>query len=122
LAQEAFSKQSFVFDEIYAQNQIVAYKRERTRNALESLLQKENRILELNAGTGQNALDFANKGYQVHATDISTGMLAQLQEKISASPMAEQISTEQISFEALHQLADQGHYDAVFSKDRKSVV
>lgn len=115
LAQEAFSKQSFVFDEIYAQNQIVAYKRERTRFALASLLKEGDRILELNAGTGQDALYFASKGYAVHATDISSGMLAQLQEKIAASPQAEKISTEQISFEALHQLADQGPYNAIFS-------
>lgn len=115
LAQEAFSKQSFVFDEIYAQNQIVAYKRERTRFALTSLLKEGDRILELNAGTGQDALYFASKGFRVHATDISTGMLAQLKEKISASPLASNISTEQISFEALDQLADQGPYDAIFS-------
>lgn len=115
LAQEAFSKQSFVFDEIYAQNLIVAYKRERTRFALASLLKEGDRILELNAGTGQDALYFASKGYAVHATDISNGMLAKLQEKIAASPQAEKISTEQISFEALHQLANKGPYNAIFS-------
>lgn len=115
LAQEAFSKQSSIFDEIYASNQIVAYKRERTRFALASLLKEGDRILELNAGTGQDALYFASNGFRVHATDISSGMLTKLQEKIQASPQAESISTEQISFEALDQLTDRGPYRAVFS-------
>lgn len=115
LAKEAFSKQSAVFDEIYAANQIVAYKRARTRTALESLLKEGDRILELNAGTGQDALYFASKGYQVHATDIATGMLDQLHQKLQQSPLANKISTEQISFEALNQLKDQGPYDAIFS-------
>ena len=31
-------------------------------------------ILELNAGTGTDAVWFAERGYRVHATDIAEGM------------------------------------------------
>lgn len=119
LAKEAFSRQSFVFDELYAENKIVAYKRERTRSALESQLKKGSTILELNAGTGQDALYFASKGYTVHATDLSNDMLNELRRKLELmyqeSNITTSISIENISFEDLDKLAAKGPYDAIFS-------
>ncbi|MCX6206528.1 MAG: methyltransferase domain-containing protein [Bacteroidetes bacterium] len=130
LAKEAFNRQSFVFDELYVKNKIVAYKRERTRNAFESQLKKGAKILELNAGTGQDALYFASKGYAVHATDISNNMLDELKKKLDILFQEQEtmhkssnhetftmptISVENISFEDLDKLADKGPYDGIFS-------
>ena len=81
-ASNAFGKQSAVFDKIYADNTIIHYKRERVRAQLsEYLTTKNSFILELNSGTGEDAIWLAQQGHRVHATDISAGMQEILQQK-----------------------------------------
>jgi ubiquinone/menaquinone biosynthesis C-methylase UbiE len=111
----AFSKQSVVFDEIYSSNPIIQYKRKRTRHAVLKNLKPGARILELNAGTGEDAIYFAQKGFKVHATDISEGMLNKLKEKLPGLPFAENITTEQGSFNHLQDLKNKGPYNHIFS-------
>src|SRR5687767_2177612 len=43
------------------------------------------RILELNAGTGTDAVQLAQCGFFVHATDIAPGMLTRLRDKVEIS-------------------------------------
>jgi ubiquinone/menaquinone biosynthesis C-methylase UbiE len=114
-AKMAFDKQSAIFDETYANNVIVTYKREATRSHFERHIKSGNKILELNAGTGQDSIHFAQKGYLVHATDISEGMLHQLQQKVSALQLIKSITHEQISFLELASLTTKGPFDAIFS-------
>ncbi|HVU84171.1 MAG TPA: hypothetical protein VHC50_04985, partial [Puia sp.] len=52
----AFSRQSRVFDEYFSGNLIVQYKRQRVRRLLSSYLSAGSRILELNSGTGEDAI------------------------------------------------------------------
>ena len=111
----AFNRQSDIFDEIYAQNITVAYKRERTRSHLERFLKIGDTLLELNAGTGQDAVYFAQKGFRVDATDISAGMLAQLRKKVAAYQLNDLITTRQLSFTELDTLSVEEPYDAIFS-------
>src|ERR1700733_2992661 len=82
-AAKAFSKQSVLFDEIYSDDTIIQYKRARVRAHVNSFIKPGSRILELNAGTGEDAIFFAGEGHTVHATDISAGMLDKLKEKVS---------------------------------------
>ena len=77
-AAEAFSKQSDVFDEIYNTDIIIQYKRDRVRQHILKHIKESASMLELNCGTGEDALFFAGKGFSVHATDISEGMLQKL--------------------------------------------
>ncbi|MBS1563631.1 MAG: class I SAM-dependent methyltransferase [Bacteroidetes bacterium] len=114
-AATAFSKQSVVFDDIYAGNTIVHYKRSRTRSRVQSLLSPGSHILELNAGTGDDAIYFAQQGYRVHATDISEGMQERLRAKTAQAGLQPSISTGLCSFTDLDQLQQRGPYDAVFS-------
>jgi len=81
LAEAAFSRQSAVFDQLYAGNTIVSYKRQRVRDHVLKYMAPGNSILELNAGTGEDATFFARKGFKVHATDISVGMQSELKKK-----------------------------------------
>jgi len=115
VAAEAFSRQSEIFDEIYSPNAIIQYKRQRVRDVVNRYLSANSRILELNAGTGEDAIYFATHGHKVHATDISGGMLAKLKEKVSATHADKNVSTEQCSFTALNSLKDKGPYDLIFS-------
>jgi ubiquinone/menaquinone biosynthesis C-methylase UbiE len=112
-ASDAFSRQSTVFDEIYSGNTIINYKRARVREHVLQYLKPEGSILELNSGTGEDAIFFAQQGYDVHATDISTGMQHELRQK--AMPYKNRISTEICSFTQLDQLKQRGPYDHIFS-------
>jgi ubiquinone/menaquinone biosynthesis C-methylase UbiE len=111
----AFTGQSAIFDQLYATNGIVAYKRERVRQFLLKYLDPESRILELNAGTGDDAIFLAKQGHHVHATDISTGMQDRLKEKVLFHGMNAFVSQELCSFTSLENLSDKGPFDCIFS-------
>lgn len=61
-------------------------------------------LLELNCGTGTDALALAEKGIRVHATDISGGMLEAFQRKLSRSPHQGFVSTQRLAFDQLSTL------------------
>jgi ubiquinone/menaquinone biosynthesis C-methylase UbiE len=111
----AFSKQSVIFDELYARNTITTYKRKRIRDHVAQYLAPHSHILELNAGTGTDAIYFAQQGHSVHATDISEGMQQMLQQKVASLGLQQAISNELCSFTALDTLKRKGPYDLIFS-------
>jgi ubiquinone/menaquinone biosynthesis C-methylase UbiE len=111
----AFDQQSAVFDQLYGNDPQIAYKRKRVRQHLESLLSPSSDILELNAGTGEDALYLVSKGHYVHATDIAEKMLQVLNEKKNSSPFKDNLTTERCSFEHLEELKEKGPYDHLFS-------
>ena len=115
LAAEAFNKQSAVFDKIYAENVIVDYKRKRVREHVLNFLSPGSRILELNAGTGEDAIFFAQLGHSVHATDIAEDMQNRLRLKLQHNNLSHLVTTELCSFTALGDLRQKGPYDLVFS-------
>lgn len=78
-----------------------------------SYLTPGDHILEINAGTGIDATYFARLGFRVHATDLSDGMLQQLEKKISLQKLNGQITLQRISYTRLEEIA--GEFDYVFS-------
>lgn len=115
LTAEAFSLQSLVFDDIYTPNPIIQYKRERVRQHVLQYVSAGGSILELNCGTGEDAVYFAQRGFQVHATDNSEGMQKIIKKKIIYKGLKNIISTETCSFTKLHNLQNKGPYDLIFS-------
>lgn len=114
-AEQAFSRQAPVFDEQFNDNAIIRYKRKRVRDHVLSMIGTGSRILELNAGTGEDAIYFAAKGHTVHATDLSTGMQLKLAEKVEKHGLKGMITQELRSFTDLRNLYDRGPYDLIFS-------
>jgi ubiquinone/menaquinone biosynthesis C-methylase UbiE len=112
-AAKAFSRQASVFDDLYGGNTIIGYKRWRVRSHTLNNLPEQGSILELNCGTGEDALFFAQNGYKVHGTDLSTGMLKQFEQKTIA--YSDKVSFEQCSFTELNKLRNKGPYDMIFS-------
>jgi ubiquinone/menaquinone biosynthesis C-methylase UbiE len=112
-AAKAFTRQAPVFDGLYSNNTIINYKRQRVREAALQQLPKCGSILELNCGTGEDALFFAQKGFTVHGTDLSTGMLGQFEQKTDAYRDA--VTFEQCSYTELGSLQNIGPYDMIFS-------
>ncbi|HEY2581442.1 MAG TPA: class I SAM-dependent methyltransferase [Mucilaginibacter sp.] len=115
LAEKAFTDQSQVFDEIYSGNTIVNYKRTRVRDHVLKFLPSNSSILELNSGTGEDAIFFAQRGHKVHATDISTGMQQELRRKVKKCMMESSVTNELCSYTKLYQLKNKGPYDLIFS-------
>jgi ubiquinone/menaquinone biosynthesis C-methylase UbiE len=115
LAEAAFTRQSAVFDALYAGNTIVNYKRACVRQHVLQYLAPGGNILELNAGTGEDAVFFAQQGFKVHATDISAGMHGEVKQKAAKTGLDKMISTEICSFTHLDQLENKGPYDLIFS-------
>ncbi len=72
------------------------------------------RILELNAGTGTDAVQLAQRGNFVHATDIAPGMLDRLPEKVKQLGLQDRLTMEARSFLSL-QGVQGAPFDAVFS-------
>jgi ubiquinone/menaquinone biosynthesis C-methylase UbiE len=72
------------------------------------------KVLELNAGTGTDAVALAARGYRVHATDIAPGMLGRLADKVTRLGLEERVSVQACSFLDLQDVTG-GPYDAVFS-------
>jgi ubiquinone/menaquinone biosynthesis C-methylase UbiE len=114
-AEKAFNKQSEIFDEIYSSNLIIQYKRQRVRDHVCQWLKPDSNILELNAGTGEDAIWFAQHDHIVHATDISKGMQEKLIEKVEKNKLGSQITHELCSFTELQNLHNKGPYDLIFS-------
>lgn len=104
LVSEAFSSQSIHFDQTYQENAMVEYLRKRIRK---QVLQhhKVGSLLELNAGTGTDAIFFAQQGFQVHATDNALGMLSQLEQKLTSFTPSLPITVERCNFEQIQSVS-----------------
>ncbi|MCW3090207.1 MAG: hypothetical protein JWP81_1276 [Ferruginibacter sp.] len=111
----AFSLQAKVFDEQYSNDGIIQYKRQRVRKHISKWLSRKSNVLELNSGTGEDAIWLAKQGHLVHATDISENMLEILHKKINSSVLKSSISYELCSFTQLNNLYYRGPYDMIFS-------
>jgi ubiquinone/menaquinone biosynthesis C-methylase UbiE len=114
-AARAFDSQAAVFDRVYGNDTIIAYKRKRVREHMNRFLSPGSHILELNAGTGEDAVCFGNQGHQVHATDISGAMLEKLRTKSEACRLNDRITSELCSYTDLDKLRARGPYDHIFS-------
>lgn len=114
-ASEAFTRQSGSFDQLFSPNPIITYKRQRVREHVQQYLAQESKILEINAGTGEDAIWFARMGHTVHATDIAEGMQQVLAQKVKQHQFEEKITYELCSFTNLENLKQKGPYDLIFS-------
>jgi len=114
-AANAFSRQAPLFDTLYSSDSVILYKRKRVRDHVAQWLPSNSNILELNAGTGDDAIFFAQQGHTLHATDISAEMQRLLSEKVNLHNLQSSITHELRSFTDLENLFCQGPYDMIFS-------
>lgn len=114
LVKKAFSHQSEIFDELDEQNSILKWMRKITREHVNRYLRKEDTILELNAGTGIDAVFFATMGHKIHCIDISEGMLKKLDEKVKNQKLNHLITKQLLSFTELNKINGKT-FDYIFS-------
>jgi len=91
-----FDKAAKEYDRVFSNSLIGRAQRDRVWTYLSEILgeDKDWLILELNCGTGEDALHFAKMGHQVLATDVSSKMLDIVQQKAIANKYGRQIVTQ----------------------------
>ena len=112
--QMAFGKQALHYDEDDFSNQILTDWRKKVYKHVKSFMTPQCHLLELNAGTGIDALHFVQEGHSVHATDISPGMVQKIQEKADQSGAHDRFTSQICSFETLNQVTGK-KFEYVFS-------
>lgn len=111
----AFDRLAEAYDTVFTFSAIGRSQRaEVWRRALE-VFSSGSHILELNCGTGEDALFLANAGMAVTACDASPRMIAIADQKISSSSPGASIELLTLPTEALDALAPSAHFDGVFS-------
>ncbi|HLF01147.1 MAG TPA: methyltransferase domain-containing protein [Anaerolineales bacterium] len=111
---EAFSRTAEKYDQFADDHPHLTRMRHKVYAHLTRFAPPGARILELNAGTGTDAVYLAQQGYSVHATDIAPGMLGRLQNKVARLGLGDRLTVQTCSFLDLDQVQG-GRYDVVFS-------
>ena len=112
----AFDIEANNYDDHFTHTKIGRKQRNRVWKYLNSLLRdkKELKILELNCGTGEDAVYFANKGHTVLATDLSPKMLEVTNRKVWDKGLKYKVKTKIVDLRNPI-LEKNEKYDLVFS-------
>ena len=111
---EAFSRTAEKYDAFAVDHPHQARMRNKVYAYFTRLVPPGSRLLELNCGTGTDAVELAGRGYSVHATDIAPGMLDRLRAKVDELGLHDRITVEERSFLSLSDVPG-APFDAVFS-------
>jgi ubiquinone/menaquinone biosynthesis C-methylase UbiE len=112
----AFSKQSEIFDHLENKNVTSQWLRKTVHETINLYLAPNSQILELNGGTGIDAILFAQQGHQVLLTDGAEGMVKIAKEKVAAIQLNDKIKTQLCNYESLSQI-EQSNFDFIFSNN-----
>jgi ubiquinone/menaquinone biosynthesis C-methylase UbiE len=111
---EAFSRTAEKYDAFAEDHPHLTRLRKKVYEHISRLLPRDSRIVELNAGTGVDAVELARRGYFVHATDIAPGMLERARDKMKRSGLRDRITVQECSFTETVKIQG-APFDAVFS-------
>ena len=111
---EAFSRTAEKYDAFAENHPHLTRLRNKVYAHIERFIPKGARILELNCGTGTDAVELARRGYTIHATDNAPGMLERLQDKVVKFDLRNRVTLQQCSFTELDKIQG-APFDAIFS-------
>lgn len=111
---EAFSRTAEKYDSFAEDHPNQTRMRDKVYAHIQRFIRAGMRILELNCGTGADAVELAKRGYFIHATDIAAGMLERLQDKVKRFDLNDKITIQSCSFTELDKIKN-APFDAVFS-------
>ena len=113
---KAFDSASVTFDEDDRGNAILQWMRSQAYKVYLENFADGDKLLELNSGTGIDAFYLASKGIGVYATDISTGMIGVIRQKLAAQNEASEnlLGAEVLSFDDISGVNFSG-FDGVIS-------
>ena len=111
---EAFSRTADKYDAFAEDHPHLTRLRSKVYTHLGRFLPPGSRLIELNAGSGVDAVHLAQQGYFVHATDIAPGMLARFHDKVDRLGLQDRVTIQECSFTELEKVQAVS-FDAVFS-------
>ena len=112
---KAFNDQALFYDDEFTNSQIGQAQRKQVWRLLKSYIKPNMEVLEINCGTGTDAIELAKKGLKVIATDIAEQMIEKAQEK--KNQIAENLNVQfyRMSFEEINRQQFPQRFDLVFS-------
>lgn len=111
----AFDSIAAQYDDIFTRSVIGRAQRNAVWDAVRRYFAEGNSILELNCGTGEDALFLAGQGMRVLACDISAGMIAVANHRKQREAAAAQVEFRILANEELADLPCSKSFDGVFS-------
>ncbi|MEZ7901661.1 MAG: methyltransferase domain-containing protein [Flavobacteriales bacterium] len=111
---KGFSKIAEEYEELEESSSLIQYKRKIIRGHLLNRLDKGSNLLEINCGSGLDALYFAKRGYKVLATDVANGMLQEVKLKIGRNKLEGKLSCQKVSFDELSKFEEK-QFSGIFS-------
>jgi len=104
------------YDEYFTYTEIGKLQRTRVWDYLDLILpNKPINILELNCGTGEDAIWFAKNGHNILATDISEKMIEVTQAKVKKFDLSDKIVVKQLDINEIDKAFKTDEFDLVFS-------
>jgi ubiquinone/menaquinone biosynthesis C-methylase UbiE len=103
------------YDDVFPGARIGQVQRRVVWRELEGIFHSGERILELNCGTGIDALHLAQNGVRVLACDLAPGMIEMAQRRVGSSKFGELIQFRVLPTEKIAGLGDDGPFDGAFS-------
>jgi ubiquinone/menaquinone biosynthesis C-methylase UbiE len=113
----AFDVLAETYDTGFVESRIGFAQRQMSRKWLQPLLsgKAELQILEINCGTGADAIWLAEQGHKVTATDASPAMIYQAQQKAAVTSLDHQPSFYTCAFDKLYTTFQDQQFDIIFS-------
>lgn len=105
------------YDSLFTKSAIGQLQRKRVWNYVEGIIPELHgfEMLELNCGTGEDAILFGERGFNIVATDISGEMLKVTQKKAEQFSMQHRISSHYLDLESFNETLFDKKFDLVFS-------
>jgi SAM-dependent methyltransferase len=111
----AFDRMATDYDRSFTTGAIGRRMRAAVWRRLDAAFRPGERVLELNCGTGEDAVYLAQRGVRVVATDVSPGMLAIAHKKVLRAGVADRVDLVQLRIEDLPCRPISGSFDGVLS-------
>jgi ubiquinone/menaquinone biosynthesis C-methylase UbiE len=103
------------YDAMFTESLVGRAQRSAVWGVLEHTFVAGHRVLELNCGTGEDALHLSRRGISVVACDASSRMIEVARRKFAAEPPASSVSFHVLSTEHISEIAFRAPFDGVFS-------
>lgn len=112
---QAFGRKAAVYDAFGEGHENLSRMRRKVYDHLVAVMPPGGRLLELNSGTGLDAAEMVRRGFCVHATDLSPGMVSEIRRKSLADDgLRGRLTFQELSFTQLDGV-EGGPYDGVYS-------
>jgi len=114
-SETAFDSIAESYDETFTSSVIGRAQREQVWHELATTFKDGDHVLELNCGTGEDALFMARRGVSVLACDVSGAMIRIARQRRATEAPGSPVRFEQLANEEVHLLEPQAFFDGVFS-------